>query len=367
MSALKRATKVRVFLFLAILCASVFGLLLYLPFGKEGAAWNDLPIFIGVSSSALVLAFIWWTAVGFSLRKALIAWPVLFLPFAAHGLTAIGLLYERFVASRLPQQLTVTSYKEEPIIWPGFDGPVGYRVTFDLDHPTGLDRLINPPEIRMGPPVDIPYASLSATQTSGSGYFKDTHLDKKTGNMALLKTVLFQRHFENPAGRYDIDKWSSHVRFNPLGKTRLTYNLLPGIVDYLRSPDHICLNSRTDGLDICPASIKPETGCASPNTTRLNDPVYADGTDLTALWLAPPGVDMGPALTAALRTTSQLQSRPADWQAMHQRLLPAGLKHAGYRLCEPGTVSHTAFRVCFCRMPQAQDKSIIKDRPAPEL
>ena len=126
---MKKRSVGRFFLFIAIVIASAFGLLVYLPFGKEGASWGDLPIFLGVSAAALALAGVWWLAVGFSLRKALIGWAVLFLPFAAHGLTAASMIYERFQGKRLAARVTISGYKEEPIIWPGFDGPVGYRIS----------------------------------------------------------------------------------------------------------------------------------------------------------------------------------------------------------------------------------------------
>ena len=80
------------------------------------------------------------------------------------------------------------------------------------------------------------------------------------------------------------------------------------------------------------------------------------GSDLSALWLASGAsdltVDLSAQLTAALRTKSTLQSKPAEWTAMHRRLEPAGLTKAGYELCPPGEESHTRFRTCYCRAAQ---------------
>ena len=362
---MQKATKARTFLFLALTSAAAFGMLFYVLLIQEGHEWADLPFFVGVSAASLVLAGIWFAAVDFSLRKALIAWPVLFIPFAMHGVTAVGLIYERFIASNLPAKLSVMNYEEEPLYWPGFDGPVGYRLTFDLAHPPGFKRLINGPEIRMGPEVDIPYGALSKTATIGSGYFKDKHLSTKTGNLAILKTVLHQRYFENPTSQNEPDKWRPQVNFDPIGRTRLTYDLLPGIVDYVREPGHICIGARTEGLNICPAGVRPDTGCAAPNVPRFNQPVYSKGTNLTALWLAPPTINLSNALTDALRSKSKLQNKPKDWRAMHLRMTPAGLKRAGYRLCKPGIISHNLFRVCFCRSPGARDdiESVAKTAP----
>lgn len=352
---MQKATKARTFLYLAILSAAAFGTLFHLLLVQEGQEWADLPLYLGVSAALLVLAGIWFAAVNFSFRKALIAWPLLLIPFAMHGATATSLVYERFIAGKLPAQLSIKNYQEEPLHWPGFDGPVGYRLTFDIAHPPGFKRVINGPEIRMAPEIDIPYDALSKTETVGSGYFNDKHLSTKTGNLAVLKTVLHQRYFENPTTQNEPDKWQPQINFNPVGRTRVTYNLLPGIVDHVREPGHICINSRTEGLNICPAGVRPDTGCAAASVSRFNQPVYFNGPDLTALWLSPPTVNLSNALTNAMRSNSQLQNRPAKWQAMHERLTPQGLKRAGYRLCKPGIISHSLFRVCFCRTPGTRD------------
>ncbi len=90
----------------------------------------------------------------------------------------------------------------------------------------------------------------------------------------------------------------------------------------------------------------------------LSDPVYHDGSELTAFWMAWPGMNLSAVLTETLRTRSALQSKPEDWAAMQQRLEPAGLVRAGYSLCEPGKDSHTAFRICYCReAPVAENPS----------
>lgn len=352
---MKKRTKWRMALFMLLCVLAAFAFLLYLPFGKEGASWGDLPIFGSVVAGCVTLGGLWWALSGFSVARSLLGWLVLAVPLAAHGLTAANLVYERFNGDRNARQVVVQGLSEEPIMWQGFDGPVGMKVTLDVVHPVNLKMLIDPPEIRMAPPVEVPYDNWSSTQTGGSGYFKDTYIDQKTGNVALLKTVLFQKHFEYPAAISEHHKWNASARFDAGGKTKLTYFLMPGIVDYLENENHICLNARVEGLPMCGTGMKPENGCASGNTVRLRDPVYARGKDLTALWYAWPGMDIGPALTRALRDQSKLQSNIEQWTAIQKRLEPAGLISAGYSLCEPGKDSHTAFRVCYCRPVQTDE------------
>ena len=347
---MKRMTKWRVLGFIALLIAAAFALLLSFPFLKEGSSWSEIPLYLGIVGSCVAVGAVWWVVSGFSWRRALLGWFVLLVPIAAHLSLAGGLVFDRFQGERDARRTAIVTYSEEAIVWPGFDGPVGVKIDLDLAHPEGMtQRLIDPPEIRMGPELDIPYDRLSATQTGGSGYFKDTYLEHKTGNLALLKTVLNQRVFENPAAGQESLKWNASARFDADGTTRLTYFLLPGIVDTLGSQNHICLNNRIEGLPSCGEGAKPEQGCGAKNIVMLSDPIYHDGADLTAFWMAWPGMNLSPVLNETLRAKSALQSKPEDWIAMQKRLEPAGLVGAGYSLCEPGKDSHTAFRICYCR------------------
>lgn len=143
-------TILRIVFFIALLCLSALGLILLLPFAKEGSSFGDLPIFAGVVGAALTLAVLWWLAVGRSIGKALIGWTVLVLPLVAHGGMAGALLFAHLEGPRLANEIHIESYREAPLIWPGFDGPVGLRITLELTHPRGADALILPPEIRMG-------------------------------------------------------------------------------------------------------------------------------------------------------------------------------------------------------------------------
>jgi hypothetical protein len=177
-------------------------------------------------------------------------------------------------------------------------------------------------------------------------------VEEPVGDLALLKSVLFQRLYVNDSFEPKY-KWNSGFDFAPVARTRLTFHLHPGTLDYLESPDRLCLSSRSFGLRVCETGEDPKQGCASPNWRPVTDPIYAVGNDLTALWMAAGAadmvVDLGPVLTATLRAQSRLQGDPEGWTAMQRRLEPAGLTAAGYELCPAGEGSHTAFRTCYCR------------------
>lgn len=346
----------RAALLVVIICLSALGLAAWLPFGKEGSSWSDLPIIAGIAGAALVLALIWWLAIGRRFGWALIGWAFLALPLLAHGSTAISLVIARFEGARLADSIRIENYREAPILWPGFDGPIGIEMSLDLRHPAGTDAMILPPEIRMAPELYIARDVLSATMTGGGGYFKSYYLDRPVGDLALLKPVLFQRVFESPRPGNPIYKWESSVEFDPSDRTHLIYALLPGTIDYLPDRNRICLYSRSFGIPLCAGEQKPESGCASPNYSPVTNPIHAEGVDLSALWLAAGAhdltADLSGMLTAALRENSDLQASPTDWTAIQKRLEPGGLVRAGYGLCPPGGDSHTSSRICYCRTNQ---------------
>ena len=222
------------------------------------------------------------------------SWLILSIPLIAHGSAMVSLLLARYEGWRLADTVEIKNYKETPILWPGFDGPIGLEVTLELHHAAGIKALILSPEIRMGPVLSFSEAEV----------------------------------------------------------TPLAYALLPGTVDYLPDPKQICLNSRSYGIALCTAEQKPEMGCASKNYSPVTDPIYNLGSNLSALWIAAGAYDMtadlSSKLDAILRHESILQGKPTEWTEIQKRLEPKGLAAAGYRLCAPGPDSHTAFRTCYC-------------------
>ena len=339
--------------FIALVVVAGSAILMQLPALKEGLSQEDLPALAVGIGLFLLLGVLWWLVCGRSVKGSLLGWLVLAVPTAVYLVQAGQLVAADLQGRRLAEAVRIEGYEETPIRWPGFDGPVGLTVRFDLVHPEGVSGLILPPEIRMGPDLEIPRDRLNFTQTSGSGYFKDSYLEAPVGDLALLKSVLFQRLYANDSFERDYEQWVSAFRFAPGPRTRLVFHLHPGAIDYLEGPAFICLSARSFGIRACQEDEDPEQGCARRGQVRVTDPIYAEGRDLTALWMAAGAadmvVDLGPVLTATLRAQSRLQGDPETWTAIQKRLEPAGLEAAGYRLCPPGEGSHSAFRTCFCR------------------
>jgi hypothetical protein len=333
----------RVFLFMLICAVSAAALVLLFPFLKEGASRGELPLLLSVAAGLTALGVVWWLLGGQALAKG-IGLAVLALPLAGHLIMAGQLVAAQLRGAGLAKAVTVESYRETPIEWDGFEGPVGLTIELELSHPAQAPGLIYPPEVRMGRTLEIPNGVLVSTLTSGGGYFKDHYLSEEVGSLALLKTVLFQGLHEPR---------ESHRGFEPGKSTHLAYHLYPGTIQSLESEERNCLVSESAGLDVCEASRRPEDGCRLASRRGVERPLYHGGDDLSAIWLVAGGYDMvadlSAQLTETLRRKSALQGDPEAWTAMQLRLEPDGLRAAGYGLCPKGPRSHSAFQVCFCR------------------
>lgn len=334
----------RIVLLIVLCLAALAAAGMLLPLIKEGASWSDLPLILGAVAGLTALGAVWWWVSGNSLRRAAAGLVIVALPIAAHVLVGGGLIAGRLMGLLLPGQVSVVNYRETPIQWAGFDGPVGLELRFDLDQPFWAGGLVRAPEIRMGPFIDVPDDKLSATHTSGGGYFKDYYLKRQVGPLVVLKPVLFQKvHTPSHATKRLADE----------SPTRLVYYLYPGTVAYLESPAKLCLASHTAGIPKCPAGSDEKSGCAPRNRILQRRPVYEVGADLSALWQVTGGSgmigDLSRVITDALRKNSALQGDPSAWTALHKRLEPDGLIRAGYQLCPPGKDSHTTLRTCYCR------------------
>ena len=337
---------------IGLVTAAIFAVSLRLPSLKEGLFQQDLRgLFVGVGLF-LLLGYIWWSVCGRSLKLSILGWLVLAVPTALYLTQAGQLIASDWKGLRLAEAISLENYEETPILWPGFDGPVGLTVRFDLVHPEGVAADIWAPEIRMGPDLDIARNQLFFAMRIGGGYFSGWLLYRLHGDHTLLKSVWDQRIYVNDSADPEY-KWTSGFDFESGIRTRLTFHLHPGTIDYLESPERLCLSSRSFGLRVCETGEDPKQGYASPNRRLVTDPIYAVGSDLTALWMAAGAndmvVDLDPVLTATLRARSRLQGDPEGWTAMQRRLEPAGLAAAGYRLCPPGEDSHDKFRTCYCR------------------
>jgi hypothetical protein len=306
---------VRGIFFFILVAISAVGLLVLLPFLKEGASREEIPLLLGGAGIYLLLGGVWWLFVGRVPVKAALGWAFLLAPLLAYLALAGVLLLAYVRGERLSRSISIESYSEEPIFWPGFDDPVGWRIVVGLNQPPEVEALLTAPEIRMGPEVDIPSGDLSNTGAAG--------------------------------------RWLAERRFAPGSHSEHVYHLFPGHLDYLASEDKVCVTSATFGLPACGPGQTAEQGCVRTERQPGRPAVHHQGTDLSAIWAAfgsyDMAIDLSRTLTRTMRRESRLQGDPAFWSTMQKRLEPAGLAAAGYRLCPSGDDTHSTSRLCYCR------------------
>ncbi len=314
-------------LFLSVLAVSAFGLLILLVSAKEGGETWQLVTGAGVFLVVLVL---WWRlASGFegrynktisTLGKAVLTTLFLFFTVMATPYVLASIQGPRFA-----EQARIENFTETAIEWPGFAGPVGLRLEWDLVHPFHEVGVLYPPKVWMGTfkRFDLPNAYFSLD----FHYFKEGDTQPDARRLSVLESLPF-----GPMG--DSDGLLSSER-----RTHLVYDLYPKNLVHLESSDKLCLNR--DSFPI--------------NTSLKGPPVYHQGEDLSALWLFAGGsnltVDLSPLLMNELRKQSRLQGRQREWKAMQKRFQPAGLRLAGYDPCrlEKGNLDFVKGRLCFCK------------------
>ena len=211
----------RIVFFVGICFLALVFLLLLFPGLKEGFSWSEVPYLLAGIGILLAVGVLWWLAQGRSLRRSALGLLVLLVPTGIYSLVAGQHLWAHYQGARLADATHITSYQESFIEWPGFDGPVGLTIELTLEYPVGAKGLVYPPELRVGRALEISRNSLSATVTSGAGYFKDHHIDATVGPLTLLKNVLFQSYFP--------DRFADK-RLDPSGTTRFVFHLYPGTV-----------------------------------------------------------------------------------------------------------------------------------------
>jgi hypothetical protein len=335
---LRKLLRLAALIVTSLLALAAFVVLL--PGLKEGFSIAEVPLYAGGAAGLGALGAAWWFAGGRSLRTAALPLAILALPLVAYLYVIVDTGLAHLESARFARSLAIVGYKEARILWPGFDGPVGLTVTLDVSHGRPPRGALYAPELRMAPDASKG-GGLFDRLTLGGGYFEP---GDGAAPLAVLKEVLFRRP---PRTAAEVSA------FAPEGRSRVSFELLPGVINMMEGPGRFCLATSVPELPVCAAGQDTASGCVRPDRHRPRPPVYHRGGGLSAVWLFAGRndslADLSPQLTETLRRLSQMQGNAAAWTAMQQRLEPAGLARAGYGLCPPGPDSHTAYTVCYCR------------------
>lgn len=270
----------------ANLAIAAAALLFLLPSLKEGYDRDELAQFAALVACLAVPAAWSWRA-GHRASAVIAAIPLLAYLLLT-GQLLVNLIRGWYIESRTE----IIALSEQPIVWPGFDGPVGIRLNINIRSPSSPRGNLLSPKIATRPLSRRDYFSIRS---------------------GLLAVPLY-----------------AFVEGNTEPK------LLAGsrVISYELFPDYV-------------ARYKDGRVCISEAPTSS-----VDRGPLSALWfLAGSGgltVDLSEKLTRALRQRSSLVRDSAEWSRVIGRLQPGGLITAGYVKCAAGKAMFSG-EVCYCR------------------
>ena len=313
-------------LFLALVAATLFGLLMLLVAGKEGA--ETLHLVLGAVLSIALLVF-WWSLSKFFItryQKALSLSGRVLLSIIAiiYTLASTPYIISYFKGPMLAKKIRIENFKETPIVWPGFDGPVGIRFDFDLLHPK-INANILPPTIWMGPQKKM---QLDWLYNFDQYYLYEGVYPGRNSNTQLRLRV----------SPYPLAAYRSG-RLDGPAAPRKSYELYPATVSRIENPSKLCLKINSYNLP----------------TADKKTAIFNDGENLSAVWFIAGSsnlqVDLSELLTEKLRNRSFLQNNPEEWRKIHKRWEPDGLLQAGYQQCNilADDLDRKSGRQCYCR------------------
>ena len=268
------------------------------PLLKEGYGREELPLLSGVAAGLVaVTAGVWRSLRSMPrLRGACVA--VLLLPLAVYGWLACSVVIAGWRGRALARSVRVTSLAATPIEWPGFDGPVGLRLEFVLEHGVRFEGNLFPPRLRLGAPAS-------------SDYF------------AAVEGVWLQEPVFQKVGRAGGDE-PRLAASNPI---RLAYDLYPASVQRYEAPLRVC--------------VQP---AAEPDSTS-EGPVHASFLFVGRNRVS---VDLSSALTKALHEQGVPGAGRVERQEMLHRFDPANLRRLGFETC-PASPTTWPSAGCWCR------------------
>lgn len=300
---------------LVLIVVAGAALLLTVLWGKEGFGQEDLPL---CAAGLLVLAgagTAWWLLCRRVVPPASgplfgVGVGVLVLPALLYTMFGVRTAINTVRGAWLSRHASLTSYRETPITWPGFDGPVGLALELDLHVPARLEGNLLAPRVALGGP-----AGFTARDYFSTLFYR------------LEGRVLTQPVFQA------VDPVVERSRLASGGPVHLVYRLYPGYVRRLEPGTRVCIDTAA--------------------VSRAGRERESEGNrDLGASWFfAAAGaltVDLSRPLTTTLRARSPWARKPAAWDSLLRRLTPPALLAAGFAACGDDVQAWSGEQ-CWCR------------------
>lgn len=213
-------------------------------------------------------------------------------------------------------QYQISNYKELPIIWPGFKGPVGVRIEFDLLHPVQLVGQVHRPRILIGENATQP----STLSEQAYRDFCRTAVEQNT--LCLLTPVWPIRE---PMVLQDADS------------TAMVFELYPSNITHMESSERLCLRERQPYvMEYAWEQVGGFMQFAAKDRV----------------------IDLNERFNTVLKQESKILLSPEKMQKLFIQLQEPDLLAAGYEACEIRTaILYSKESMCYCRVPKSATKA----------
>jgi len=305
----------KIFVFLVSVVAAAGGAYHLIFFKSENiytSFWYGVAIMFVFSG----LVYLWFSL--YRKHKANNSWDVRlrFLGYLLAGLPALIYIlivvqqtYHLVQAKIFTSQTVINEYQEQPIIWQGFDSPVGIRISLTLDYPLVLPGYMRYPKLVMGKmgseiPADLDRAYWK--------YCSEPVVD----DSSCLTTPIW------PVKDYPVLPEESPAV--------LSFDLYPSNLYYMENNNRVCLKKRNPYSE-----------------------VSFVGLDKIVLWHFLGNkhkLDLTNLLTSTVREKSLLLKDIDLVQKMYRNAESGAFLAAGYQGCEiKRAIPFTSESECFCK------------------
>lgn len=215
------------------------------------------------------------------------------------------------------RSIEIENYRETPILWDGFDSPVGLRITMDVSYPFQVDGHFRPPKVVTG-------ISAQAVKEGGNEKYWDYCVEVARDGLGCLTSPLWP----NPA--FDI--------LDSESVTTVAYELYPANLYYRESNDKVCLRKRYPY-----AQAVRNTG------------------DMAAMWHfsnSERNIVLDDRLESVIRDTDSMLKDEKVVAQWYLNMQSKSFLAAGYQSCQINTAIRFSDEAeCFCRYPVSESDS----------
>ncbi len=243
------------------------------------------------------------------IRLRFLGYFVTGLPALIYILIVVQQTYRLVQVKIFTSQTVISEYQEQPIIWQGFDSPVGIRISITLDYPMALPGYMRYPKLVMGKmgseiPVDLDRAYWK--------YCSEPVVDESS----CLTTPIW------PVKDFPVLPENS--------PSELSFDLFPSNLYYMENENRVCLKKRNPYSE-----------------------VSFVGLDKIVLWHLIGNnhkLELTEMLTTTVREKSKLLKDIDLVQKIYRNAESGAFLAAGYQGCEiKRAIPFTSETECFCK------------------